>query len=146
MITLFIPGEPATITSQQKGIGRRGNKVVHYVKNAVACEDRRIRRFARLQRPEKPMEGCIEIDITFVVPLTQDQAKKNAARLSDPKFVLRKPTAPDWDNWPKLLCDALTKEKFWDSDAQITDGHTHKRYGSEPRIEVTIREVPQELP
>ena len=144
-IILYIPGEPATITAQQKGSAIRGNRIIHYVKNAVAREDRRIRRFAKLQAPAVPIEGCVAVHITMVFPLTQAQAKKYAHRLSDSSFVIRKPTKPDWDNSPKLICDALTKEKFWGDDSQITDGTCCKRYGSEPRIEIVIISVPQEI-
>lgn len=46
-------------------------------------------------------------------------------------------TRPDWDNYGKLLTDAL--EKFvYANDSQITTATIKKRFGSPPRIELTI--------
>ena len=46
-------------------------------------------------------------------------------------------TRPDWDNYGKLLTDAL--EKFvYANDSQITTALIKKRFGSPPRIELTL--------
>jgi len=46
---------------------------------------------------------------------------------------------PDYDNYAKLLTDAL--EKFvYKNDSQITRAIIKKRFGSPPRIELTIEE------
>jgi len=48
-------------------------------------------------------------------------------------------TRPDWDNYGKLLTDAL--EKFvYANDSQITTALIKKRFGSPPRIELEIEE------
>lgn len=144
-ICFTIPGEPSTTTAQQKGMTGRGIKKRYFTKQAVAAEMRRIRKFARPYKPAVPLDGCIELEIKFVSPLTQEQAERHIDKLCDPTFEIRKKTSPDWDNWPKALCDALAKEGFWTNDSRISDGTTRKRYGSEPRIVITIREV-SEIP
>jgi len=56
-----------------------------------------------------------------------------------PKRVELPVTRPDWDQYGKLLCDAL--EKFlYDNDSQITSAIIKKRYGSPPRIELEMEE------
>ena len=46
-------------------------------------------------------------------------------------------TRPDWDNYAKLLTDSLQHYVFRD-DAQITTALIRKRFGSPPRIEISI--------
>lgn len=55
------------------------------------------------------------------------------------KKVLLPVTRPDWDNYAKLLTDALEKYVYG-NDSQITDARIRKRFGSPPRIELTLEE------
>jgi len=58
---------------------------------------------------------------------------------STKKDVTLPVTRPDWDNYGKLLTDAL--EKFvYANDSQITTAVIKKRFGSPPRIELEIEE------
>lgn len=55
-----------------------------------------------------------------------------------PKKVTLPTSRPDWDNYGKLLCDAL--EKFvYDNDSQITTAIIRKRFGNPPRIELELK-------
>lgn len=58
-----------------------------------------------------------------------------------PKHLAKKVTMPvqrpDWDNYAKLLMDALEKYAYHD-DAQITTALIRKRFGEPPRIELKI--------
>lgn len=59
---------------------------------------------------------------------------------SRPKSVKRRlPTCkPDWDNYAKLLTDAL--ETFlYNNDSQITTATIKKRYGFPPRIQLHLK-------
>lgn len=62
---------------------------------------------------------------------------------SAPKKRIYPTTRPDWDNYGKLICDAL--QKFcYKEDSQIVDAHVYKRYAKDdevPRIEIEILEV-----
>ena len=54
-----------------------------------------------------------------------------------PKRVTMPVSRPDYDNYAKLLTDAL--EKFvYKNDSQICTALIKKRFGSPPRIELTI--------
>lgn len=54
-----------------------------------------------------------------------------------PKRVTMPVSRPDYDNYAKLLTDAL--EKFiYKNDSQITTAVIRKRFGSPPRIELKI--------
>lgn len=56
---------------------------------------------------------------------------------SIPKSVTLPTSKPDWDNYAKLLMDAM--EKFiYENDSQITTAVIKKRFGSPPRIEIEI--------
>ena len=56
-----------------------------------------------------------------------------------PKRVTMPVSRPDYDNYAKLLTDAL--EKFvYKNDSQITSAYIKKRFGSPPRIELLITE------
>ena len=66
-----------------------------------------------------------------------------AAYLPKPKSLLKKRTAPvtrpDFDNYAKLIADALSEFVYYD-DAQITTAIIRKRYGTPPRIEIDVTE------
>lgn len=54
-----------------------------------------------------------------------------------PKRVTMPVSRPDYDNYAKLLTDAL--EKFvYKNDSQITTALVRKRFGDPPRIELTL--------
>ena len=54
-----------------------------------------------------------------------------------PKRVTMPVTRPDYDNYAKLLTDALEKY-IYKNDSQITTALIKKRFGDPPRIELTI--------
>lgn len=142
---LLIPGAPATMTAQQKGISFRQKTV--FTKAVVEAEAKRLRRdlliyqdgnFVPPRYPVKPYDGPLYVQIRMIYPMTITQAAKYADRLSDPGFTLRHTVRPDVDNSAKLLLDTLTKLGFWHDDAQVDELHLCKRYGSEPRITIWI--------
>jgi len=72
-----------------------------------------------------------EIPLSLVAIFFRDRPKNL------PKKVEKPVTRPDWDNYAKLLTDAL--EKFvYANDSQITMAVIKKRFGSPPRIELMI--------
>ena len=149
MIRILIPGEPATMTAQQKGfnlkahmraaaLGRKNRG--WFEKNDVKHERARIGNYTRLAMLKSaPLEGPVECTIKIVYPLTKAQAKKHAAHLSDLSFELPHPKRPDCSNLIKTIEDAVTDAGGWQDDGQICDLHVYKRYGTEPRIEIILR-------
>ena len=54
-----------------------------------------------------------------------------------PKRITMPVTRPDYDNYAKLLTDALEKY-IYKNDSQICTALIKKRFGDPPRIELTI--------
>lgn len=139
-IKFTVPGAPATITAQQKGI-RVGafKRAIFYTKAEVKAEHRRIRMVAWHKRPAAPLEGPLYVLIEAVFPLTDALATKYAADLSSLWFRLPKATRPDADNTGKLILDVLTDCGFWKDDAQVADLRIRKFYGVTPCLNIEIQ-------
>lgn len=73
------------------------------------------------------------------VPIRMEATFYRLKPKSKPKRVKLPVTSPDLDNYAKLLTDALEKYAYVD-DSQITTAIIKKRYGSPPRIELTLEE------
>lgn len=151
MIRFTIPGAPATITAQQKGIRVVGRKAIHFTKSKVKEEAYRLYAGAITHRPTEPLTGPLFVTYRVVYPMTREQIREYAEHLADDNFIIFKETEPDWDNSIKLLQDVLScprgllvkssipHARFWKNDASITDAYVQKRAGCYPRIEVTIQ-------
>lgn len=71
------------------------------------------------------------------VPLRLEATFYRERPKSLPKRVIMPVSRPDYDNYTKLLTDAL--EKFiYKNDSQITSAYIKKRFGSPPRIELKL--------
>jgi Holliday junction resolvase RusA-like endonuclease len=139
VILLHIPGEPATMTAQMKGVNWR--KRAFYTKSAIKAEMRRITRAVKDHIPAAPIEGPVQCSIKVRYPMTQEQAKQNAAELSNGNFELLHVRKPDADNAIKAILDTLTKCGFWTDDSQVCDLNIHKRYGTAPGIWIAIKSL-----
>ena len=71
------------------------------------------------------------------IPLRLEATFYRQRPKSLPKRVELPVSRPDLSNYLKTLEDALNKFTFQD-DSQIVDLHIRKRFGSPPRIELTI--------
>lgn len=123
-----------TILMEPMGKGRprfarRGKHVVAYTPSKTAHAENLIR--------DKVM--ALEMGYPREVPLVLEATFYRSRPKSTKKKVVLPVTRPDWDNYGKLLTDAL--EKFaYDDDGQITTAIIKKRFGSPPRIELRIEE------
>jgi Holliday junction resolvase RusA-like endonuclease len=139
---LIIPGEPATVTAQQKGVNWKSRRF--YTKDPIKAESQRIYAHALHQRTKgPPLAGPLDVTIWLIYPLTKALAKKHADRLADDSFTLPHPVRPDVDNLSKLLLDTLTKARIWEDDSQACDLNLRKRYGVIPRIVVEVKPFEQ---
>ncbi len=148
MLRLLIKGEPATITAQQKGISWKSRVI--YTKSAVKAEARRMRRelhvwngkeFVRPAEKFQPLTGPLHVSVKFVFAMTEEQMRRHAEQLTDPKFEIHHGKRPDVDNSLKLLLDTFTALGIWGDDGQIDDLNLHKRRGTVPRIDIAIRQI-----
>lgn len=134
-MTIVIPGEPATGTSQQKGVNFKARRF--YTKDKQKAEGARIYVHAHNQRTKgPPLDGPLEVTIWLIYPLTKEQMRKHADRLSDDSFTIPHIVRPDVDNLSKLILDTFTKAKIWTDDCRICDLILRKRHGTLPRIVV----------
>lgn len=90
-------------------------------------------------RPEKPIESpiCIRVAFYKTPPQSWSTKKKQKAESGEIYPVTR----PDWDNYGKLICDAMNGI-FWCDDSQIVRATILKRYSETPRIEVCLNTLP----
>ena len=102
-----------------------------------------------LPEPTLTTQGMIQVHIRNTVmrqgsfpqgiPLKMAATFYRPRPKSAPKKLLKPVTKPDWDNYGKLVSDALNKFVYHD-DSQITTAVIKKRYGNPPRIELALEE------
>lgn len=90
---------------------------------------------ARWHIPVEPAFYDVLVEVFLPVPISFPVWKRKAI-----KAGLIRPTAkPDFDNYAKVICDAIN-QMAWRDDSEVSDGATRKRYTEHaPGIVVTIR-------
>ena len=108
---------------------RRGGKVISYTPTKTAHAENLIR------------DRVMELRQFFErgVPIKLQATFYRLRPKSLPKRVTLPVARPDWDNYGKLLTDALEKFVYAD-DSQITTAVIRKRFGSPPRIVLKMEE------
>lgn len=92
----------------------------------------------RMENQNERLSGPIEAEIIGVFPVPKSISKsKSQAMLSDGIHYTKK---IDCDNLAKSILDALNGIAY-DDDAQICSLKVYKRYGKNPRVEVTLKEL-----
>ncbi len=76
-----------------------------------------------------PIEGPVDITAIFYLRPPKQRPPRHPHR------------RPDLDKLLRALLDALTSASLLRDDAQVITLHAMKRYASEPRVEVSVREV-----
>ena len=128
-MNFFIAMKPPTATAQEKKVSSLKDKPVFYDPPAVKAAREKLTAHLAGHRPEKPMNGPVELRTLWLFP------KGKAHRHGEWRI-----TKPDTDNLQKLLKDCMTRVGFWRDDAQVcwetvTKRWTRTRPGI--RIEVT---------
>lgn len=80
-------------------------------------------RLFRPSRPDSPLSGPLELDLTLVYPYRKAEAKSNLG-----KFI-PKPTRPDCDNLAKAIQDVMGEDGFFNDDGQIVHLFIAKYWG-----------------
>ena len=83
---------------------------------------------------------AVEIDAFYQIP--KSTSKKKHAEMMDDK--VRPTKKPDLDNVAKIVCDALNGIAYHD-DSAIVDLRVRKYFNDIPSVNVTIREVNDEV-
>lgn len=121
-----------TIFVEPKGKARprvvtKGGKTWTYTPKSSSHTENLIREQAMKLGQFFPHEIPLKVEVTFYRPKPKGL----------PKRVVLPVSKPDISNYLKTLEDAL--ERFvYDSDSQITSVLARKRFGSPPRIELSI--------
>lgn len=123
MIEFIIPGEPPTVTAQQKGQNRRTGK--YYKPPELRDAEQKYMAYAYQARPAEPFTGSVQLIVIFGFVVTGKH------KPGEPKI-----TKPDTDNMVKLLKDCLTKCGFWKDDAQVAHETVVKVWTNSPGIVV----------
>lgn len=82
-------------------------------------------------RPSKPLEGPLELSVTWCFP-------KMGFADGTPKM-----TPPDTDNLDKGLKDIMTHFGWWEDDAQVAVEHIAKIHSRVTGIRIDIERLPQ---
>ena len=88
----------------------------------------------KIEMHKKHVPLCVDID--FYMPIPKGTSKKKTLAMEN-QWQTKK---PDKDNLAKSVYDAMNGVMFHD-DGQVCDGRERKMYSSEPRTEITIKEI-----
>ncbi len=86
-------------------------------------------------RPDKPLEGAVDVSIVWAYPWRKSETKRNRALGSMPCT-----TRPDVDNLCKTILDIMTRLAYWTDDGQVYRLTICKYWSDRPGIGLTITE------
>lgn len=81
----------------------------------------------------------MKIDAYYSIPKSTSKKKRELMK----NGVIRPKKKPDMDNVVKIIADSLNNVSYKD-DTQIVDCRCRKFYSDDPRVEVTIQDIPEE--
>lgn len=116
----------------------RGRHITMYDPTKVKKFKKELSQLARSQYKDDPLDGMLEVEISFYRQVQKSLSKKERARRLSGEH--RPTVKPDLDNYIKSTLDALNGV-LWADDARIVDLHAHKYYSDDPHIEITVTEL-----
>ena len=133
-IDFFIPGEPPTVTAQEKGLTTRkvGGKwkPVSYEKPEIRHTKEWFKWQLSGHIPNPTPKGPVRL---WTVWNWTPKGKHKPGTFRD--------TKPDCDNLIKLFKDCMTGVGWWEDDAQVCSEITEKFYGEHPGIYVQVERL-----
>jgi len=118
---IFLLLDPPTITAQENKVALVNHKPIFYKPEKLKQARRTLITHLKPFRPEKPMEGPLELNVIWRFP--------KGKRHSHYEWRV---TKPDTDNLEKMLKDCMTEVGFWIDDAQVVVEHVEKLWSDEP--------------
>lgn len=122
------PGEPPTVTAQQKGVAVRAGRARFYTKPRVEAAGERLALMVGPHTPKTPIRRPTPICVAVEWRFTPPRGRKPGYRV----------TRPDVDNLMKLLLDVMTRLGWWQDDAQVARMEVSKRWSRTPGLHVTV--------
>ena len=92
----------------------------------------------RPSSPAHPLEGPIQLDISFFIPIPSNTSKKSKTQMINGMILPVK--RPDIDNLAYIVTNAM-KSIVYADDSQIVDMSLHKRYGEIPKTVIKVIEI-----
>lgn len=135
-IAFTIFGEPTA--KGRPRFFRAGNFVRTYTPKDTLIAENDFRLQSLQYKPAIPLtqEILLTIKIYRKIPKSFSKLKVIAANSG----AIRPTTKPDWDNYGKLVCDAMNGI-FWKDDSQIVSAWVEKYYSDNPRIEIALEAI-----
>jgi Holliday junction resolvase RusA-like endonuclease len=136
-IQFFVPGIPAPGGSKKAFVVAGRARIVEDSKRNA--DWRASVALAASREIEAPLEGPLELTLTFVMPRTKGHygSGKNAGKLKTSAPIWHT-TKPDRTKLMRSTEDALTGIA-WRDDTQVVSGSTLKQYGDRPGCWISIR-------
>lgn len=139
-VKFTILGEP--MGKERPRFRRVGNYVQTYTPAKTKNYETKVRdSYYRENMNTRHMTGAIEAEIYGVFPIPVSVSKKVRAKMESGEEPYTKKV--DADNLAKIVLDALNGVAYED-DKQITKLTVTKVYGTDPRVEVRLRELADE--
>lgn len=140
VLAFTVPGDP--VGKGRPRFARVGKGMRAYTPAATKSYEQAVALLARASLGRRgPLQGPLAVRIDAWCPIPASWSRRKHAQALDEHLMPT--TKPDIDNVAKAVLDALNEIAFAD-DAQIVDLTCSKRYGSQPHLEVTVREITQE--
>jgi Holliday junction resolvase RusA-like endonuclease len=133
-ISVFIPCNIPTVTSQMKGATVVGGKVRFFKKKKVKDSENTFHALFFPHRPQSPFEGPVCLIIHLVFPWRKSEKKKVINGYS----LYPVTTRPDLSNLIKTIEDVMTTLRFWNDDGQVSTLNISKSYGDHPGIRLNV--------
>ncbi len=140
MIEFTIYGEP--VAQGRPRFARRGKFTQAYDPPDSREYKKYVKLLASQNRPHTPIEGPVELKLLIYRPLLKSMSKKKKAAAV--AGALRPIKKPDVDNVAKGIMDAMTGI-IWADDKQVVGLQVSKYYSEQPRVEVQVIELDEQV-
>lgn len=110
-----------------------------YTPNDTVKYEKSVKEAYKKKYDNLQLEGPIKADIVGIFPIPESTNKKNKFAMINGKIRYTKKI--DADNLAKSVLDALNGVAYKD-DSQIYSLNVIKKYGIDPRVDVSLTEVP----
>lgn len=140
-VEFIIPGNPKG-KGRPRVVSRNGFSKAYTPKDTAMYENLvRVEYELQTKRYRFDDDMALEmvIDAYYEIPKSTSKKKKELMVSG----TIRPKKKPDADNCIKIIADSLNNVAYRD-DTQIVDCRCRKYYSDEPRVEVTIKEIPEE--
>lgn len=132
-VKLIVPGKPVGKERPRFAKGRA------YTPSMTAVYEEDVRKLYKVNRM---MEGTLEAKIVAYYPIPKSTSNKKRVPMLN--GTVKPVVKPDLDNIAKIILDSLNKVAYAD-DSQVVSLSVSKFYDDNPRVEVTLIELEDEI-